>query len=283
MPVISTARVPRPCGSTTDRGEQWAAANRSLVLGRAEQPVVLFRRWQRQRDSMARDALVDRFLPLARSLARRYARSSEPFEDLAQVANVGLLKAIDRFDPDRGVPFASFAVPTILGELKRYFRDSCWSVHVARGMQERALRVADAEQELAGRGRAPTVQELAEYVGLNDEDVLEALAVASAYSSVSLDAPPPRGEGDPDLLAEALGIVDDGFEAVESILTLGVAFRSLSVIDRQVVRLRLVQNLTQSQIAARIGVSQMQISRLLQRALAQLRELSCAEVTHQPS
>ncbi len=284
MSVASIAQVPVSRQSTAGRGEPRAATvARTSAPGRAEHPNALFRRWQRQRDSAARDLLVERFLPLARSLARRYARSSEPFDDLSQVANIGLLNAIDRFDPDRGAPFASFAVPTILGELKRYFRDSCWSVHVARGLQERALRVADAEQELAGRGRAPTVQELAEYVELTDEKVLEALAVVGAYSSVSLDAPPPRGERDPNPWSEALGIVDGGYEAVESILTFGVAFRRLSAVNRQVVRLRLVENLTQRQIAERIGVSQMHISRLLRGALAQLRELSSAQDTHQPS
>lgn len=240
-------------------------------------PAVLFRRWQRERDSVAREQLVQRFLPLARSLARRYERSSEPLDDLAQVANVGLLKAIDRFDPERGIPFGSFAVPTILGELKRYFRDCGWSVHVARGLQERALRVEDAQQELAGRGRAPTVHELAEYLDLDDEGVLEALGVASAYGTVSLDAPPLQGDGDADPHPAALGVEDSGYEAIEAILTLGVAVRRLSELDRRVLALRFFEELTQSQIAERLGVSQMQVSRLLRRALAQLRELTSAE------
>ena len=136
----------------------------------------LFRRWQRDGDSAAREELVRRHMPLARRLARRYGRSAEPFEDLLQVASLGLLKALDRYDADRGHPFVAFAVPTILGEMRRYFRDSGWSVHVPRGAQERALKVRGAQERLANeRGRAPTVNQLAEYLELDGEDVIDAL------------------------------------------------------------------------------------------------------------
>ena len=155
----------------------------------------LFVRWQKRQDAGAREALIARFMPLTRSLARRYDRSSEPFEDLFQVASLGLLKAIDRFDPARGHAFPSFAVPTILGEMRRYFRDCGWSVHVPRGDQERALRVRDAQETLANeRGHSPTVNQLAQYLELDPEQVLDALQAIQAYESLSLDAPRPGAE-----------------------------------------------------------------------------------------
>src|SRR6202453_3792091 len=147
----------------------------------------LFVRWQEQADTAARESLVERFMPLARSLARRYGRSSEPFEDLLQVASLGLLKALDRYDADRGHSFAPFAVPTILGEMRRYFRDSGWAVHVPRGAQERALKVRDAQERLANsQGRAPTVNQLAEFLEIDTEDVIDALQAIQAYDTLSL-------------------------------------------------------------------------------------------------
>src|SRR5947209_1728968 len=155
----------------------------------------LFIRWQQHGDQRAREELVDRFLPLAPNLARRYAGAREPFDDLLQVASLGLVKAIDRFDVDRGAAFSSFAVPTILGELKRYFRDLGWSVHVPRGAQEQALKVQEAQELLTTRtGRPPTVNELAEYMEFAVEDVLDALETAAAHHASSLDAP--REDGD---------------------------------------------------------------------------------------
>src|SRR5437764_3125519 len=148
----------------------------------------LFVRWQKDGDQRAREELVDRFLPLARKLARRYAGAREPFEDLMQVASLGLVKAVDRFDAERGTAFSSFAVPTILGELKRYFRDLGWSVHVPRGAQEMALKVEEAQQRLTTRtGRPPSVNELAEFLEMSIEDVLDALETAGAHHSASLD------------------------------------------------------------------------------------------------
>src|ERR1700746_2265782 len=156
----------------------------------------LFGGW-RAGDVRAREALVRRFMPLARALARRYDHASEPFDDLLQVAHVGLLKALDRFDPERGFPFQSFAIPTILGEVRRYFRDAGWSVHVSRSSQERALKLRTAQQQLAGRwGRAPTVSELAEFLEVDSEEIVEALQVIQAYEAVSLDAPHPAGAED---------------------------------------------------------------------------------------
>jgi RNA polymerase sigma-B factor len=231
----------------------------------------LFRRWCRHRDKAARDELVKRFLPLARKLAHRYRGAHEPYDDLLQVASLGLVKAIERFDIDRGTAFSSFAVPTILGELKRYFRDLGWSVHVPRGAQERALKVEEAQQKLSTkRGHPPTVPELAEYLELSIEEALE---TAGAHHSVSLDAPHTDDDGSAGTLASSFGEEDGRFELVDEGLTIAAAAKQLPVHERRVLHLRFVQDLTQTQIAEHIGVSQMQVSRILRHALARLEEL----------
>ncbi|MBV9472072.1 MAG: SigB/SigF/SigG family RNA polymerase sigma factor [Solirubrobacterales bacterium] len=238
----------------------------------------LFVRWQQRGDQRAREELVERFLPLARKLARRYSGAREPFEDLMQVASLGLVKAVDRFDTARGTAFSSFAVPTILGELKRYFRDLGWSVHVPRGAQERALKVEEAQQRLTARtGRPPTVPQLAEYLELSIEEVLDSLETARAHHSVSLDAPHDDGEGETGTLVDAFGELDERFQLVDAKVTIGVAARHLSARERRVLLLRFVEDLTQTQIAELIGVSQMQVSRILRRALARLSELANTE------
>jgi RNA polymerase sigma-B factor len=238
----------------------------------------LFVRWQQQGDQRAREALVERYLPLARKLARRYSGAREPFDDLLQVASLGLVKAIDRFDSERGTAFSSFAVPTILGELKRYFRDLGWSVHVPRGAQEQALKVEEAQQKLTARsGRPPTVQQLAQYMELSVEDVLDGLETAAAHHSASLDVPRDDGESESGTLGDAFGEEDGGFEIVEAHLTISTAARHLSARERRVLGLRFVGDLTQTQIAEEIGVSQMQVSRILRRALSRLRELTDAD------
>lgn len=239
----------------------------------------LFAQWREHGDRRAREELVERFLPLARKLARRYAGAREPFDDLLQVASLGLVKAVDRFDPSRGTAFSSFAVPTILGELKRYFRDLGWSVHVPRGAQEMALRVEDAYQKLTVKnGRAPSVGVLAEYTELSIEDILEGLETAAAHHSVSLDAPHDDGEGGSGTLADTFGEDDERFELVEASATIAAAARSLSARERRVIILRFVEDRTQTQIAEIIGVSQMQVSRILRAALEKLRELTEPEV-----
>src|SRR5437764_9577609 len=236
----------------------------------------LFLRWHRSGDQRAREELVNRFLPLARNLARRYAGAREPFDDLLQVASLGLVKAIDRFDVDRGAAFSSFAVPTILGELKRYFRDLGWSVHVPRGAQEQALKVQEAHERLTTKtGRPPTVNELAEYLELSVEDVLEALETAAAHHSTSLDAPrEDRSSGESGALVDVFGEEDHRYELVDETVTISVAARELSARERRVLALRFVNDMTQTQIAQEIGVSQMQVSRILRRALNRLRELT---------
>jgi RNA polymerase sigma-B factor len=235
----------------------------------------LFVRWRKHGDQRAREELVTRYLSLARKLARRYTGAREPFADLMQVASLGLVKAVDRFDPERGTGFSSYAVPTIVGELKRYFRDLGWSVHVPRGAQELALKVEEAQQELTARsGRPPTINELAEFMELSIEDVLDALETAAAHHSVSLDAPRPDDEGDSTSLAEMFGEEDERYELVDDTLTIESAMRFLSARERRVITLRFVEDLTQSQIAEEVGVSQMQVSRILRGALERLRELT---------
>jgi RNA polymerase sigma-B factor len=235
----------------------------------------LFARWQKDSDEAAREALVRRFTPLTRSLARRYSRSSEPFEDLVQVALLGLLKAIDRYDPERGFSFQSFAVPTVLGEMRRYFRDSGWALHVPRGSQERALKLRTVHEQLMDeRGHAPTVEELAEYLGCETEQVLDSLQVLNAYDTVSLDAPRPSAADEDATFAESIGADDARYELVELDLTVASALQQISPRERAILRMRFVDELTQTQIATRVGVSQMQVSRLLRRSLDQLRELA---------
>jgi RNA polymerase sigma-B factor len=226
-------------------------------------------------DGRAREQLAERYLPLARRLARRYQRSEEPLEDLVQVASLGLLKAIDRFDTDRDVAFSSFAVPTILGEIKRHFRDRTWSVRVPRDLQELALRVDRTAAELSlDKHRAPTVAELAEAVDATEEQVLEALRAAGAYHAGSLDAPRP-GRADADMpgesLGDALGEEEHGFERAEERATLAPMLAHISPRERLVLTLRFGEDLTQAEIGERIGVSQMQVSRLIRQALTRLR------------
>ncbi len=233
----------------------------------------LFRRWQRDQDAEAREALTRRFLPLAHKLAHRYARSSEPLEDLRQVASLALLKAIDRFDPERANGFAAFATPTILGELKRHFRDAGWSVHVPRGVQERVAEIQRATERLTiNRGRPPTAQEIADELELSIEEVLDGLNASHAYDTSSLDAPAGRGGEDPRPVSETLGADDERYELIEADVTIASAVGALSARERQILHLRFSQEMTQSEIAARLGVSQMQVSRLLRRALSNVRE-----------
>jgi RNA polymerase sigma-B factor len=226
-------------------------------------------------DQAATEELVRKFTPLAASLARRYGGSSEPFDDLFQVASLGLLKALDRFDPTVGSPFPAFAVPTILGELRRYFRDSGWSVHVPRGAQELALKVRDAQQHLATEhGRAPTVDQLAEHMQLDTEKIIDALQSIQAYESVSIDAPRTSPTGDVTTWAESMGEEDPRYDLVESRATVASVIGELPAGEQEILRLRFGEELSQTDIGARMGISQMQVSRVLRRALERLRALS---------
>jgi len=252
--------------------------SRQLELGTARQEA-LFEQSRRGGDRAARNALVQRFLPLARRLARRYAHSSVPSEDLIQVANLALVNAVDRFDPERGTAFGAFAIPTILGELKRYFRDSAWAVHVTRAAQERALAVGEASEHLLNElGRAPRVREIAGHMELSEEDVLDGLQAARAFSTMSLDAPSPSGEpGSRASLEADLGVEDERFELIDDGVSLSSAVRQLPQSEQRMLRLRFVEEMTQSEIGARLGISQMQVSRLLRRALTRLQRLAGAD------
>lgn len=243
--------------------------------GAASDSTELFERWRRDHDLRARDELIQRFLPLARKLARRYAQSSEPYDDLVQVASLGLVKAVERFDPERGFAFSSFAVPTIVGELKRYFRDTAWALHVDRSGQELARRITDAQQKLSARsGHPPTILELAQYLELTQEEVLEGLQTAEAYGTVSLDAPLVTDENEEASRIDCIGSEDERLRLVHDQATIFAAARHLPVRERQILYLRFGEDLTQSEIAERIGVSQMQVSRLLRRSLQRLSELA---------
>ncbi len=260
--------------ATSSPPQQLRRLKRAGALGNVGNDI-LFVRWQQGGDRQARDELVQRFLPLARKLARRYSGAREPFDDLLQVASLGLVKAIDRYDLDRGTAFSSFAVPTILGELKRYFRDLGWAVHVPRGAQERAVKVEEAQQQLSSRlNRAPTVPELAQYLEFDLEDVLDALETSRAHHASSLDAPYDDGEGESGTMVESFGDLDPSLQSADDRVTITAAARQLPQREREVLTLRFVHDLTQTQIADQIGVSQMQVSRILRRAIAHLTEIT---------
>jgi len=229
----------------------------------------LLERYHRFGDERAREHVIERFLPLARSLAARYTRSREPLDDLVQVASVGLVKAVDRFDLDRELTFATFAVPTILGELRRHFRDTGWALHLPRGLQERTLKVDRSAQELSKNlGRSPTAADIAADTDLTVE-VAEALNARSVASeTMSLDQPVSSGEEGS--VAELVGSEDPRFDVIDHTATIEPILRALPAREREILRLRFAEDLTQAEIAARIGVSQMQVSRLLRRSIARL-------------
>jgi RNA polymerase sigma-B factor len=232
-----------------------------------------FRRYQETGDPDIRDALIERALPLAHQVARRYGRTSEPLDDLVQVARLGLVKAVDRFDPDRGTAFSTYAVPTMVGEIKRYFRDTGWAVHMPRSLQERVLCIEQAEKKLGSRlGRAPSVDELAQTAEMSTEEALEAMEAAGAFEARSLEAPAPAEDQEGRAYVETLGSFDERFELVEDGDAVAGALRVLPVRERRILHMRFIREMTQSEIAERIGVSQMQISRLLRRSLQQLRD-----------
>jgi RNA polymerase sigma-B factor len=223
-----------------------------------------------ERDRAERDAMIERHLGLARHLALRYSDSGEPLEDLFQVASVGLVNAVDRFDPTRGISFTTFAVPTITGELKRHFRDRGWAIHVPRDLKEAVVRVKRA---IAGHdGRPPTPAQLAQATGLSLEAVLEALEVAGVQRTLSLDAPAGSVEDAAGTaLGDLLGTEDAELARARDRALLETLMRSVTPREREILRLRFVEDLTQSEIGERVGVSQMQVSRILRTALARLR------------
>jgi RNA polymerase sigma-B factor len=229
----------------------------------------LLRRWRDNKDESARMELVERTLPLARTLARRYANKGEALDDLEQVAALGLVKAIERFDLDREVRFTTFAVPTIAGEIKRHFRDRGWMIRVPRDVQELSARLTVTRDRLTRElGRSPTVEQLAKAAHAGVEQVLEALSAADAYRALSLDEP--LGEGIEAL--DAIGGDDLGFERVEQRYMLRSGLTHLPAREREILHLRFYEGLTQREIADRVGVSQMHVSRLIRRSIESLRK-----------
>ena len=255
-------QAPSPVAESTDT-RRGAVDDRLLVRYQAAQGV--------ERDRLKAE-IVERHIGLVRFLVRRYASKGETYDDLVQVGMVGLLGAIDRFEADRGVRFASFARPSILGELKRHFRDKTWAARVPRRLQELSLSITTAEGELFQElGRSPTPQEVAERVGVGTEDVLEANEAARSYSAVSIDQPLDAGDGETGSLADLLGDADPEMEKLENLTALEPGLAELASNDRELLHMRFVRGMVQSEMAAELGVSQMQVSRQLARILGRLR------------
>lgn len=219
----------------------------------------------------ARDGLVHLHLPLVEHCARRFRNRGEPHEDLVQVGTIGLIKAVDRFETDRGVEFSTYATPTIIGEIKRYFRDKGWAIRVPRRLQELRMQIGTATAELTQKlGRSPTPRELAEAIGCTVEEIIEGMESSNAYSTLSLDASDSSDDGPPSML-DTLGVDDEGLEHVEIRESIKPLLEGLGAREKRILLLRFFKNMTQSQIAEEIGVSQMHVSRLLTKTLTQLR------------
>jgi RNA polymerase sigma-B factor len=232
----------------------------------------LLRRYHEDGDPRAREQLIARHLPLVRSLARRYAGRGEPLEDIEQVGAIGLIKAIDRFDLEREVSLATYATPNVVGEIKRHFRDKGWAIRVPRSLQELNARMSSTIDDLTARlGHSPSVGEIAAALGTSNEEVLEALEVGSAYTALSLDAGPVGSDEDSDPM-ETIGGEDAGFDRSEDRATLGPALAQLPDREREILRMRFEEGLPQTQIAERVGLSQMHVSRLIRRSLTAMRE-----------
>ena len=252
---------------TTGVLEEGGSAGRGVDRAYAKD---LFRRFVEQRDPALREELVGVHLPLVEYLARRFRNRGEPLEDLIQVGTIGLLKAIDRFDLDREVEFSTYATPTIVGELKRHFRDKGWAVRVPRRLQELNLSLTKVVAELSQEiGRSPTIAEIAAKVHLSEEEVLEGLDTSNAHAVVSLDAP--AGGEDTPSVSDHIGVEDESLEALEYRAALEPLIAGLPERERRILYLRFFGGMTQSQIASRLGISQMHVSRLLNRTLSTLR------------
>jgi RNA polymerase sigma-B factor len=234
----------------------------------------LLRRYHERGDLEARERLIEQYLPLVRSLARRYSYRGEQHEDLVQVGCIGLIKAIDRFDIERGVELTTYATPNIIGEIKRHFRDKGWSVRVPRGLQELNVRLSHLLEQLTVQlERSPTIAELAKAADVEEEEVLEALESGQAYATLSLSAPSGGGDESSDLdPLESLGEIEHEYEVSEDRAVLAPGLATLDERERRILHLRFFEGLTQSQIAQQVGISQMHVSRLIRRSLEKLRE-----------
>jgi RNA polymerase sigma-B factor len=218
-----------------------------------------------------RDRAIEAWLPLAHHLARRYHGRGEPNDDLFQVAVIGLIKSVDRYDPTRGIDFAAFAIPTVLGEIKRHFRDRTWSIRVPRRLQELRLAISTANNQLTNSlGRAPTVADVAAHLGISEEEVLEGLEGGRAYNATSLSTPV-NDDGALEL-GDTLGTIDGGFELTDNLVSLGPALATLDDRERTILSLRFYGNQSQAEIGEHLGISQMHVSRLLARAVGKLRK-----------
>ncbi len=241
----------------------------------------LLRAYKRHGDSQAREQLIGTLMPLVRSLALRHTGRGESLDDLVQVGSIGLINAVDRFDPDRGVELTTYAVPTILGEIRRHFRDKAWAVHVPRSIKDLRARLAQLIDSLTAElGRSPTIEELARAAEVEEEDVIEALESDQAYTARSLSAP--LADGSEGSLGDLVGEQEDGYERVEDGDLVKTGLEVLDARERRIVKLRFVDGLTQSQIAAEIGISQMHVSRLLRIALHNMRGRIEEELGEEP-
>ena len=248
----------------------------------AENDKILLRRYHEQGDLQAREQLIEQYMSLVRSLARRYAYRGEQFDDLVQIGAIGLIKAIDRFDVNRGVELTTYATPNIIGEIKRHFRDRSWAVRVPRGLQELNVQLSKLIEQLTVQlARSPTIPELAQAAGVEEEAVLEALESGRAYSSLSLSQGTGQEDGDDIDPLESLGEIEHEYEVSEDRAVLAPGFRALEPRERRILHLRFFEGLTQSQIAQQVGISQMHVSRLIRRALEKIREEIAAEETGQ--
>src|SRR5579872_3007893 len=244
----------------------------------AENDKVLLRRYHEQGDLHAREQLIEQYMSLVRSLARRYSYRGEQLDDLVQIGSIGLIKAIDRFDIDRGVELTTYATPNIIGEIKRHFRDRGWAVRVPRGLQELNVQLSRLMEQLTVQlSRSPTIPELAKAAGVEEELVLEALESGRAYSSLSLSAGSSQEDGEELDPLETLGEIEHQYEVSENRAVLAPGFRVLDERERTILHLRFFEGLTQSQIAQQVGISQMHVSRLIRRALEKIREEIAAD------
>jgi len=243
-----------------------------------ESDKALLRRYHEQGDVQAREQLIERYMSLVRSLARRYNYRGEQLDDLVQIGAIGLIKAIDRFDVDRGVELTTYATPNIIGEIKRHFRDRGWAVRVPRGLQELNVRLSKVREQLTVQlGRSPTIAELAKAAGADEEQVVEALESGRAYSWLSLSTGGTGEEGEELDPLETLGEVEHDYEISEDRALLAPGFKVLDERERRILHLRFFAGLTQSQIAQEVGISQMHVSRLIRRALEKIRDEIAAD------
>ncbi len=263
-PHAAVGHVPAPRTSRWDAAAREREKDLLAVLAETEE--------DDPRHASVRDELVTMHLPLVQFLARRFRDRGEPYEDLVQVGTIGLIKAVDRFDPERGVEFSTYATPTIVGEIKRHFRDKGWAIRVPRRLQELRISIAQATAELSQKtGHSPTIAELADHLGITEDEVIEGLEGAQAYSTSSLDAPLGDDDEAP-MLADRLGNEDPGLESIEYRESLKPLLAALPSRERRILALRFFHGMTQSQIAEEVGISQMHVSRLLAKSLATLRE-----------